>query len=73
MSWGLPAAFRAAGARSVVASLIEIPAAEATVFFAAVRADVERGMTVAAAVARARAAKIASDPSSWVRHVVVFE
>lgn len=72
-SWGLPAAFRMAGARSVVASLVEIPAGEATAFFTSIRDAVERGQSVPAAVAKARAAKISSDPSSWVRQVVVFE
>lgn len=72
-SWGLPAAFLGAGARAVVAALASIPDAAATAFFAGVVADVERGVPVAHAVARARAAELARDRTSWARHIVVFE
>ena len=72
-SWGLPAAFLGAGASAVVAALSPVPDADATVFFAGVVADVERGVPVAVAVARARAEAIVRDPRSWARHVVVFE
>ncbi|HEX3482363.1 MAG TPA: CHAT domain-containing protein [Kofleriaceae bacterium] len=71
-AWGLPLAFRAAGARAVIASLAEIPDRDAAVFFDAVTAEVARGATPAAAVARIRAEKIGADPASWMRHVVVF-
>jgi len=72
-SWGLPAGFLGAGASAVVAALAPIPDAAATVFFAGVVADLERGVPVAPAVAHARAAALARDPASWARHVVVFQ
>jgi hypothetical protein len=72
-AWGLPEAFRVAGARAVIASLAEIPDRDATVFFAAVTAEIDRGSSPAAAVARIRAEKIRAEPTSWVRHVVVFQ
>ena len=72
-SWGLPAGFLGAGASAVVAALAPIPDAAATVFFAGVVADLERGVPVAPAVARARAAALARDPASWARHIVVFQ
>ncbi|MCE9578812.1 MAG: CHAT domain-containing protein [Deltaproteobacteria bacterium] len=71
--WGLPAAFLEAGARGVVGALAPIPDADATAFFAEVITEVQRGTPLAVAVARARAARVAADPSSWARHVVVFE
>jgi hypothetical protein len=73
LSWSLPTAFHAAGARSVVASLVPVPDAEANSFFAGVSAAIESGTSAPIAVARERAVKIAADPTSWVRHVVVFE
>ncbi len=72
-SWGLPAAFLEAGARGVVGALAPIPDADATAFFAEVIAELQRGTPLAVAVARARAARVTADPSSWARHVVVFE
>jgi hypothetical protein len=72
-SWGLPASFLDAGASAVIAAISPIPDAAATVFFAGVVADIERGVPVTLAVARARAAALALDPNSWARHVVVFE
>lgn len=72
-SWGLPAAFLTAGARSVIGALTLIPDADATSFFAGVVADIERGDAVTVAVARHRATALQRDPTSWVRHVVVFE
>jgi cellulose synthase operon protein C len=72
-AWGLPLAFRTAGARAVIASLAEIPDRDATAFFGAVVAEIARGSGPAAAVARLRAEKIRADPTSWVRHVMVFQ
>jgi hypothetical protein len=72
-AWGLPLAFRAAGASAVIASLSEIPDREAVVFFDAVTAELARGISPASAVARARAEKMRADPTSWVRDVVVFQ
>jgi hypothetical protein len=72
-SWGLPAGFLDAGASAVIAALTPIPDAEATVFFAGIVADLERGVAATVAVARARAAALARDPVSWARDIVVFE
>jgi hypothetical protein len=73
VGWGLPPAFRAAGARAVIASLAPIPDREGAEVFAELRAAVQDGAPAAVAVARVRAAKLAADPTSWVRHLVVFE
>jgi hypothetical protein len=72
-AWGLPLAFRIAGASAVIASLSAIPDREAAGFFDAVTADLARGINPASAVARARAEKMRADPTSWVRDVVVFQ
>jgi hypothetical protein len=72
-AWGLPQAFRTAGARAVIASLVDVPDRDATAFFDAVTAEIARGSAPAAALARIRTEKIRADPSSWVRHVVVFQ
>ncbi len=71
-AWGLPLAFRTAGASAVIASLSPIPDRAAAAFFDAVTAEIARGAAPAAAVARARAEKIRGDSASWVRNVVVF-
>jgi hypothetical protein len=71
--WGLPSAFRAAGARAVVAPMVPVPDAEATAVFGQITGELERGVPIAVAVAHARAAKIAGDLASWIRYLVVFE
>jgi hypothetical protein len=73
LAWGLPLAFRRAGARAVIASLAAIPDRDAGAFFDAVTAELTRGATPAAAVARVRAEKMKGDPTSWMRDVVVFQ
>jgi hypothetical protein len=73
VAWGLPAAFRAAGARAVVASLVDIPDGQAGEFFAAVREGLRRDPDVARVVAQLRAQMVQRDPSSWARQVVVFQ
>jgi hypothetical protein len=70
---GLPLAFRASGASAVIASLADIPDREAGAFFDAVISQVSAGASPAKAVARVRAAKMQGDPTSWMRHVVVFQ
>jgi hypothetical protein len=72
-AWGLPLAFRTAGARAVIASLAPIPDREAAAFFDAVVALLKDGVSPASAVARVRAEKMRGDPASWVRQVVVFQ
>lgn len=71
--WGLPTAFRAAGARAVVASLTDIPDEEGGRVFAEIRERLRRDPNVARVVAGLRAEKISADPTSWVRDLVVFE
>jgi hypothetical protein len=72
-AWGLPLAFRRAGARAVIASLAAIPDRDAGAFFDAVTAELARGASPATAVARVRAEKMRGDPTSWMREVVVFQ
>lgn len=73
VAWGLPAAFLGAGARAVVAPLVDIPDGEGGEFFAQIRESLRAEPNVAKVVARLRAEKIATDPASWVRNVVVFQ
>jgi tetratricopeptide (TPR) repeat protein len=70
---GLPLAFRAAGASAVIASLADIPDREAGAFFDAVISQISAGASPAKSVARVRAEKMQGDPTSWMRHVVVFQ
>jgi len=72
-AWSLPVAFVAAGARAVIAAAAPVPERDASAFFAAVRARIAAGESPAAALARERAARLASDPASWVRSVMLFE
>ncbi|HRC57197.1 MAG TPA: CHAT domain-containing protein, partial [Kofleriaceae bacterium] len=71
--WGLPVAFRAAGARAVVAALTDIPDVEGAQVFAEIREGLRHDPNVARVVSRIRAEKISADPTSWVRNIVVFE
>jgi hypothetical protein len=71
--WSLPAAFVEAGARAVFASPSPIRDAEAGPFFDAVRARVRDGEPAAAALRDERLPRLAHDPGSWVRDVLVFE
>ncbi|MBK9030327.1 MAG: CHAT domain-containing protein [Myxococcales bacterium] len=73
IDWGLPRAFAAAGARAIVAADGLIPDREAGEVFAALGDAAARGVAMPAAVAELRAAKIAADPASWVRRLVVFQ
>ena len=73
ITWGLPAAFVAAGARAVVAADGAIPDREAGAVFAALGAAAAAGVAMPRAVAELRAAKLAADPTSWVRRLVVFQ
>ena len=72
-AWGLPLAFRTAGARAVIASLSAIPDRDAAAFFDALVAEFARGTGPAPAVARVRAETLQGDPTSWMRNVVVFQ
>lgn len=72
-AWGLPGAFRTAGARAVIASLAAIPDRDAAAFFDALIAQLSRDVSPASALARIRAEKMRGDPTSWMRHVVVFQ
>ena len=68
--WSLPEAFRAAGARAVIAADVDLPDAEATALFDRFRAELARGATPAAALATAR---VAFATTSWAAHVMLFE
>jgi len=72
-AWGLPLAFRTAGASAVIASLAPIPDRDAASFFEAVTAELASGASPAVAVARVRAQRMQRDPTSWTRSVVVFQ
>lgn len=72
-AWSLPVAFVAAGARAVIASASPVPDREAPGFFAALRRRIAAGETPAVALARERSARLARDPESWVRGVILFD
>jgi hypothetical protein len=67
-AWGLPTAFLAAGAGAVVASPEPLPDREATAFFAALRARVAGGASLAVAL---RDERLARGPG-WADSLVVF-
>lgn len=71
--WGLPAAFRRAGARAVVAALTDVPDREAGQVFSEIGRRLASEPNVEKVVAAVRAEKIVIDPTSWVQHIVVFE
>jgi hypothetical protein len=71
--WTLPDAFLAAGARTVIATDIDIPDRDATAVFADLRRRIAAGEPPATALAAIRSAAIARDPKTWVSRVAVFE
>ncbi len=71
--WGLPSAFRKAGARAVVAALTDVPDSEAGRVFSEIGRRLATEPNVAKVVAAVRSEKIVTDPTSWVQHIVVFE
>jgi cellulose synthase operon protein C len=71
--WSLPDAFLAVGARAVFAAAREIPDREAAAFFDRVLAKVRAGADPAVALRDLRTAVLASNPSSWVADVILFE
>jgi tetratricopeptide (TPR) repeat protein len=71
--WGLPAAFIEAGARAVIASPDVIDDADAGALFDAVRAQIERGTSPAAALHDVRLGWLAAHPEAvWTRSLMVF-
>ncbi|TMQ17650.1 MAG: CHAT domain-containing protein [Deltaproteobacteria bacterium] len=72
-AWGLPIAFARAGARAIVATPGVVDDAQASAFFAVVRARVRRGQPPAAALRDERMDRLRTSPESWVRDVIVFE
>jgi len=72
-SWSLASAFVTAGARAVVASPDAIPDTEASAVFAAIRARVQDGASVAAAVRDVRTSWSAPSGRAWLDRLVVFE
>jgi len=71
--WSLPHAFLAAGARAVLAAGTSIPDAAAGAFFARVLERVRAGADPAVALRDEQLAALASNPSSWVADVMLFE
>jgi hypothetical protein len=71
--WSLPHAFLAAGARAVLAAGTSIPDAAAGPFFARVLERVRAGADPAVALRDEQLATLASNPSSWVADVMLFE
>jgi hypothetical protein len=71
--FSLPAAFIAAGARTVLAATVDVPDAEADPFFKAVRERITAGQSPALALRDVRGEWLARDPKSWVRAVLVFD
>jgi hypothetical protein len=69
----LPDAFLAVGARAVFAAGTEIPDREAGLFFDRLLAQIRTGADPATALRDQRVAALASDPSSWVASVILFE
>jgi hypothetical protein len=68
----LPAAFVRAGAVAVLASPEAVPDADATRFFAAVRARAAAGAPLAAALRDERLDWLRRDPASWTRDVLLY-
>jgi CHAT domain-containing protein len=71
--WGLPRAFLLAGARAVLASPDEIPDTEAGAFFRAVEQRILAGVDPAVALRDERVRRLARDPKSWARNVLLFD
>jgi CHAT domain-containing protein len=71
--WGLPRAFLLAGARAVLASPDTISDAEAGELFRAVEAQILAGADPAVALRDERARRLAADPRSWARSVLLFD
>jgi cellulose synthase operon protein C len=72
-AWGLPQAFRIAGASAVIAPGVAVPDKDASEFFDAVVREISGGTAPARAVARVRSQKIRNGADSWMRHVLVFQ
>lgn len=71
--WSLPDAFLAAGAQAVLAAATDVPDQEAGAFFTRVLARIHAGDEPAVALRDERMAALASNPSSWVADVILFE
>jgi hypothetical protein len=72
-AWSLPDAFLAVGARAVFAAGSSIPDLEAGPFFERVLDLVRKGTEPARALRDERVRVLASNPSSWIANVIVFE
>ncbi|HKA87114.1 MAG TPA: CHAT domain-containing protein [Haliangiales bacterium] len=72
-AWSLPSAFLLAGARAVLAPATPIPDADAGAFFRAVETRVLAGEDAAVALRDERVRRLAVDPESWVRDVLLFD
>ena len=71
--WGLPRAFLLAGARAVLASPDTISDAEAGGFFRAIEQRILDGVDPAIALRDERRTRLARDPASWTRSVLLFD
>ena len=71
--WSLPAAFREAGARAVLASRADIPDAQAREFFDAVLAGARGGKPIAVALRDARVQFRSRPGGGWVDSVLLFQ
>jgi hypothetical protein len=69
----LASAFIAAGGRAVVASTGPIPDGQGQAFFTRLRAELERGTPVGAALRNVRTSWPRSGTRSWIDEVVVYE
>ncbi|WP_224245161.1 CHAT domain-containing protein [Hyalangium gracile] len=72
-SFGLPAAFIQAGARSVLATTEQIPNREANAFFDQVLARIRAGETPAVVLRDERLAWLERQGTSWVEYVLLFQ
>ncbi|MEO7734748.1 MAG: CHAT domain-containing protein, partial [Kofleriaceae bacterium] len=71
--WGLPRAFLLAGARAVLASPDPISDAEAGGFFRAIEQRILAGVDPAIALRDERRTRLARNPTSWTRSVLLFD
>jgi tetratricopeptide (TPR) repeat protein len=71
--FSLPVAFLEAGARAVLAATVDVPDAQASRFFEAVRARIQAGQPVAVALRDERVEWLKRGGAEWVRAVLAFE
>jgi CHAT domain-containing protein len=72
-AWSLPDAFLAVGARAVLAAGSNIPDLQSGPFFTRVLDQIRAGVEPARALRDERVRALATDPSSWIADVMLFE